>query len=238
VRQNRLPILRLNNGFFQFDDRTVQPGETYEYVVTSPIEGGARITWDIPPEPDAVGYNLYRSTSLQGKRQKLNDTLIPLDQFVYVDTAGGVPLARYYGVSVVDRAGNESEISTMTLVIAKDQTPPPVPTAITVEVKQKGIQVSWKAEPVGDLAGYYVFRRLVGVQHNMIKLNQEPVKGNQFFDPFDAGYFQPGAVVEYAIQAMDTVTNLSPLSDTLRFQIPDSIAPEPVRSHSALATLC
>ncbi len=263
VRQNRLPILRLNNGFFQFDDRTVQPGKTYEYVVTSvdlagresspsrkakitvrditppstppaptavAIEGGARITWDVPPEPDAVGYNLYRSASLHGKRQKLNDTLIPLDQFLYVDTSDGVPLARYYGISVVDRAGNESEISTMTLVIAKDQTPPPVPTALSAEVKQEGVQVSWKAEPVGDLAGYYVFRRLVGVQHNMVKLNQDPIRDNHFFDAFDAGYFRPGAVVEYAVQAMDTVTNLSPLSDTLRFQIPDSVAPEPVRS--------
>jgi len=67
------------------------------------------LSWAISPEPDAAGYNVYRTGEGQEKPQRVTPTLLPTPAFR--DTPV-VPGAEYtYAVTAVDRAGNESQPS-------------------------------------------------------------------------------------------------------------------------------
>ena len=72
--------------------------------------GHLELSWQISPEPDVAGYNLYRSdqSDVPGTRQNTELLLTPAFRDMSV-----VPGRRYfYSVTAVDRSGNESTPST------------------------------------------------------------------------------------------------------------------------------
>jgi fibronectin type 3 domain-containing protein len=82
-------------------------------AVSVPAQPGApahiELSWQISPEPDVAGYNLYRSgqAGVPGTRQNMELLLTPAFRDMNV-----VPSGRYsYSVTAVDRSGNESSPS-------------------------------------------------------------------------------------------------------------------------------
>jgi hypothetical protein len=67
------------------------------------------LSWDISPETDLAGYNVYRSEQPGTRGQKLNTDLLPSPAFRDIQVTADKHY--YYSVSAVDRAGNESPLS-------------------------------------------------------------------------------------------------------------------------------
>ena len=79
-------------------------------VVPVPAEAGTPahldLSWDISPETDIGGYNVYRSEGDDTQATKLNPDLLPTPTFRDMNA---IPGRRYvYSVTSVDRTGNES----------------------------------------------------------------------------------------------------------------------------------
>jgi hypothetical protein len=82
-------------------------------VVFVPAEGATPahldLSWDINPETDVAGYNVYRSEQEGTRGKRLNAELLPTPAFSDMSSVAG---QRYfYTVTAVDRSGNESEPS-------------------------------------------------------------------------------------------------------------------------------
>jgi hypothetical protein len=67
------------------------------------------LSWGISPEPDAAGYFVYRKGEGEEKAQRVTPTLLPTPAFRDTSIVAGA--AYVYGVTAVDRAGNESQHS-------------------------------------------------------------------------------------------------------------------------------
>jgi len=67
------------------------------------------LSWEISAEPDLAGYRVYRSDLEESSGERLNEELLPSPAFRDISVVAG---KRYfYRVSAVDRAGNESSMS-------------------------------------------------------------------------------------------------------------------------------
>lgn len=68
------------------------------------------LSWNVSPEADVMGYNVYRSEQEGTPVRRLNSQLLPTPVFSDMSAVAG---QRYlYRVTAVDRSGNESEPST------------------------------------------------------------------------------------------------------------------------------
>lgn len=79
-------------------------------VVSVPAEQGTAahldLSWNINPETDVAGYNVYRSEQAGAQGTRLNSALLPTPAFSDMSAVAG---RRYwYRVTAVDRSGNES----------------------------------------------------------------------------------------------------------------------------------
>lgn len=72
------------------------------YTVTG--DGTLELFWNQSPEPDVAGYDIYSSTSLNGKYQLIGST----KQTYFVDNGVTNGVTYYYAVSAYDFSGNES----------------------------------------------------------------------------------------------------------------------------------
>jgi hypothetical protein len=82
-------------------------------IVPVPAEAGTAahfdLSWDISPETDIGGYNVYRSEGGSAPGTKLNSDLLPTPTFRDMNA---LPGRRYsFTVTAVDRTGNESSVS-------------------------------------------------------------------------------------------------------------------------------
>lgn len=104
-----------------------------------------------------------------------------------------------------DTAGNSLE-ATFTLVI--DTVPPTSPTNLSVSDSQTGVSVvlTWDANGESDLAGYHVFRRIHG--QTEWQFATTTTQTELLLDALTSGQ-----QYEFAISAVDTAGNVSPLSN-------------------------
>ncbi len=79
-------------------------------VVPVPAEQGSAahldLSWNINPETDVAGYNVYRSEQESARGTRLNSALLPTP--AYSDMSAVAGQRYWYRVTAVDRSGNES----------------------------------------------------------------------------------------------------------------------------------
>jgi hypothetical protein len=76
---------------------------------TTAARADIELSWDISPESDLAGYNVYRSEQPGTRGGRLNAELLPSPAFRDMDVTADKHY--FYSVSAVDRAGNESPSS-------------------------------------------------------------------------------------------------------------------------------
>lgn len=76
-------------------------------LVAIPIKEGIELSWRRNPEPDILGYNVYRRKPGEKEFQRLNET--PLSKDTYLDTDVVLQQEYEYGVTVVDNSVRRNE---------------------------------------------------------------------------------------------------------------------------------
>jgi len=124
-------------------------------------EGAIVITWAPVPEPDVVGYNIYRAIVRGNEHkavpQRLNKAILKDTNFLDIQINGGT-LYRYF-ITAVDRGGNESKLSTPRTQRAIKAVKVLTPSGVRITSAEKGLPfVQWDPIESSDLKGYFVYR--------------------------------------------------------------------------------
>ncbi len=188
---------------------------------------GILVSWDLSPEPDVVGYDVYRGTSAESVKRKLNTALVSALQTFYLDSTGTEGEKYYYGIIAVDKAGNRSKMSARPYAVWEDNTPPPPPKWVKALYAHGAVNVSWAPVTKEKVRGYYVYRGMD--KDHLLQVTPKPV-GKKFQHFKDRGNgkkkFQLGEAYWVAVRAVDMSWNLSDYAFT-KIRIPDTVPPQP-----------
>jgi fibronectin type 3 domain-containing protein len=187
--------------------KDITPPATPTDLAARAGDGTVYLTWRLGAEGDLAGYHVERATTITEPGQRLNRTLIPAGQPVFLDT---VPATRqyFYRVIAVDRAGNASNASNSFAVVPEDKTPPAPPTGVRITVAARRLSVRWNASATPGVRGYFVYRGEDSAR--IVRLMSGPIEATQFVD---SGYGGKGlkAGGSYVVQvsAVDSSFNES-----------------------------
>jgi hypothetical protein len=119
---------------------------------------------------------------------------------------------RCYAVRTVQTTNGltmESEASEPACVTLTDTFPPAAPTGLTAVAADGSISLIWNASPEKDAAGYLVLRAIAPAA-TPVPVTPAPIQETTFRDMVAAG-----VRVVYAVQAVDTAGNVSPMSSPI-----------------------
>ncbi len=183
---------------------------------------GLLLTWNMSPELDAKGYNIYRSKMATGKNKKLNKELISFDAPSFIDSTISQSVQNFYKVSVVDTAGNESELSNAYAATLADIKIPDSPKNVVAKPINGFVQLSWKKSEEKDLVGAVIYR---GLDSNITARISAPIMQTTYVD---SGYnnlgYNYGAKVHYYVSFVDSSKNESKKIHLI-VDVPDVEAP-------------
>lgn len=199
----------------------VAPG-TVSGLQSTSTGKGLLLTWNMSPELDAKGYNIYRSKMATGKNKKLNKELISFDTPSFVDSTVSQSVQNFYKVSVVDTARNESEMSNAYAATLADVKIPDSPTNVVAKPVNGFVQLSWNKSAEKDLVGAVIYR---GLDSNITARISVPTMQTTYLD---SGYnnlgYKYGAKVHYYVSFLDSSKNESKKIHLIA-DVPDVEAP-------------
>lgn len=202
-------------------------------------DDGVLLIWNISPEGDVRSYNVYRSTSVEGKYAMINSAPVPFDDPRFTDTDLIRGQAWFYQVTAMDAAGNESPPCGAVTIIPQDTEAPGAVEGLshTVDPDDMLVRLQWDPNPEPDIKGYFVYR--AEGKKSMMRITSMPIDAAD--DPRfeDSGFREkgllPGREYRYAVSAVDTSNNESERTE-IRLEMPDNEAPREVFSFSARST--
>ena len=224
-------------------DRTVTAGATYYYAVAaadtaadlSPMS--ATLTVNVPAAPGAPAglvaipvstvkisltwdaavsgglpirnYHVYRGATAA----TLSQVAVVL-QPAYKDVSGSPATTYYYAVQATDTGGDLSAMSAT--IAATTLALPAAPTNLTASAPSKSkVELAWTPGPLGmPLASYSIYRGTSPT--NLAPLNSIPASKTGYSDTGLTG----DTTYYYAVQAVDTGSNTSPLSTVVAATTP------------------
>ncbi len=212
--------------------KDITPPSSPQNLIAEAGDGVIGLSWNISLELDAAGYNIYRSTGLDKKYERLNKFLIPLERPFYFDSTVATGVQYFYSVSAVDKAQNESKMSNPVTAVSEDHTPPDPPSNISYKLEKRFLKLSWNAPKAKDVAGYHIYR---GESYEIQpRLTEFPLKTISYID---SGYrkegLTPGKTFIISITAVDRAGNESKKTTT-QIPIPDDEPPLPPQNFYAV----
>ncbi|MFB8777351.1 fibronectin type III domain-containing protein [Streptomyces broussonetiae] len=197
---------------------TVRPLAPAGAAVTyTPATNKAKLTWSKNKEMDLAGYRVYRRLKGSSTWTRLTTTTATS----YTDTT--LPMTGqvfYYEVRAYDKAGNTSSGTADQGVTTVDRTAPEPVTGLTALGTTAGNSVSWRAPAAKDVDHYEVWSAPEG---------QSDPDGPEirFGTSFTDSVAEPGTPHWYAVQALDSAGNISPLSAKVTVTRPAATAVAP-----------
>lgn len=122
-----------------------------------------RLSWNANPEPNILGYNVYRNTSSKGTFTRINPS--PVTATSFLDTTVAAGTTYYYKVSAVNISGTEgkpSALASIRVVEVTDTFPPANPSGFGAQGGYGLSSLIWKNPPDTDFAGTTVRYGLSG----------------------------------------------------------------------------
>jgi len=180
------------------------------------------LTWEAQPTDDLAGFNIYRSETSDGPRERINaEVLNPaITTFEHELTAAG---GYYFSVAAVDLAGNER--ATRLFIEVRDIIPPSKPQQVLVKADTGKVFLSWAANAEEDLLGYYVYKSLDdgnNADNQFLVINTDPINENQYVEELPRNVKNKFV---YALVAVDQSLNRSEMSELSVTQLPDVSPP-------------
>lgn len=231
---NRLYVYRVR-GITSFEEvsppsDTVQGMGKPASLAVSPVitdienqkDGSLKVKWRFPDEYNnkIKEFEILRSASSGGEYKSIG-TENSLAR-AYTDLKPG--RANYYIVRSIEPTGASSS-SFPALGQPIDSIPPTAPAGLTGSVDKTGkVMLNWKKGSEPDILGYRVYMAN-NPEEEFTQITKELVKDTLFTAPLNLNTIT--SKVYYRIMAFDLNYNISPFSDILTLNRPDTIAPVP-----------
>ncbi len=136
VIENGNQFVAISNGCSATEDLTLQPDNArFAFVIDTTAaqalimqgeatDTGINLRWTQDDFDTLMGYNVYRSTSLNGLYQRVNKTVIPFDTMEFFDDTVEPGVVYYYNFTVVKTDLTESTPSGKITIMSKDTMAP------------------------------------------------------------------------------------------------------------------
>jgi hypothetical protein len=187
----------------------VEPPAPPEQPTVDYDEKKIQIAWMPPADNAGLTYVVYApGDTTKGERARAL-TEKPVDATKFDDARIEWGAERCYVVRsmlVVETLAVESEASPETCVMLMDMFPPAAPSGLQTVSADGAVDLFWDANTEPDVAGYNVFRAIAPDTHLLL------VTPSLLAIPGFRDTVPRGARITYAIQAVDTAGNESPLS--------------------------
>jgi hypothetical protein len=136
-------------------------------------EESIELSWETANEIDNLGFNLYRATSVDGSRARINAELIPTQVppgspfgavYMYEDTLAEPNQLYYYWLEVVDIYGQSELYGPVDAQVEENQSDlpdtPPALELLWFEAKggQEYVELSWETASETDNLGFNLYR--------------------------------------------------------------------------------
>lgn len=170
---------------------------------------------------DMAAYIIKRSRAFDGSYQPISGRL-PIHTRQFEDTAPDAVSDNYYRICAIDRSGNEA-CSPPAYGFLNDRTPPPPPQGLAGNIDTLGVvRLRWPLGTTPDIGGYNVYAAN-GPNEVFIRRNAQVVRDTAWQDTVLLNTLTEE--MYYRITAVDLRSNVSGMSEVLRLEKPDTIAP-------------
>ena len=202
--------------------RDMIPPHEVSKVKAEKKDKDAVLNWQPVTDKDCIGYNIYRSSTIDTVFKKINTTLLPVNATSYSDKKPPEGTDYAYYIESIDEAGNIAKTHTYK-VFFPDVTPPEKPKGLKGILTPGIVKLTWNKNPEGDMLGYFLYRASVKNDKSYFNLiSKAPIKENSFTDTL------PGVAKNefvYYLKSVDKYYNESSNSDTIVVHLPDTLAP-------------
>lgn len=199
------PWLVTGNDSERYRFEIITSGTESMNLQASGAEGKISLSWTQNDFDTLAGYNIYRSTSINGVYTKINSTVIPNSQLNYDDTDVTPGATYYYKFKVVKTDMTESDFSNVAAAQPYD-TIPPVITHNPVKIGYPGLQLNIDCDATDNVAVKEVnlyFRKTGTTTYT--KLAMVKTTGSHYSANIEGSKVgAPG--IDYYIEATDGIT--------------------------------
>lgn len=174
-----------------------------------------RLSWNAVGDADLAGYNVYNGAT------KLNSTLLISTLF---DCTGLLPATQYnFVIKSVDKVGNESSGSTVTVTTSASQLPNNVTNLNATNITSNSLVLSWTASSSPNIQDYLILQNgiavatVVGTNYAVIGLNSSTAYEFTVKTINTSGYVSSGVsttATTTAVTAPTGVANVTNLTYT------------------------
>lgn len=201
----------------------VQPADTLAPSVPKGLratvtpQGIVSLTWDPNPEPDLLGYKVFRGHLKGEETSAITPAAVPVSTLSDTLDAELTNEAVYYQIRAIDARFNESALSERVELLRPDKTKPAAPRFLRPQFTQNGVRLRWITSSSRDVARHLLFKK-EGEQPSWQAL---PINSQGDTTYLDVNT-QPSRSYRYLLLAQDRANLYSDSSAVLLVEVPAS----------------
>lgn len=196
------------------------PDNVDSFTYTSSGENHVQLNWDLHEDSDRSGIRILYANNYDGPYKTLKE--LDKNARTFTHNQSNNILSNFYRIVMFDTANNQNG-TTPIMVVTKDTVPPEAATELNYKISQTGkIDINWNPSKSADLQGYRI-ATATSPEGPWVFLNSSSVIGNQFSDSVDLKHIRGNRF--YAIKSVDFKGNFGVLSEVVKVELPDKIAP-------------
>jgi hypothetical protein len=190
----------------------VVPPSAPKQVEAKADTGKIVLTWAKNPEPDVIGYYVFRTVNQDTKENYVLINADPIRETTYTQKLPKNASNDFlFKIVAVDSNYNRSDASIVVQAKLPDVTAPIAPVIKRIQIKGDTVTVEWLRNPEKDLAGYNIYRHEGDDAARAVRVNRAAMVASAtvvFQDTVGReGQYQ------YRVQAVDQAGNASTFSD-------------------------
>ncbi len=198
------------------------------------------LRWDRHPDPDVIGYHVYRGTDLSQPLENITPETVPGDQLVYLDSTAIGGRTSYYYVKGVTAVGVESTESDLVMAQLPDLLPPTKPHDFRAAFNEDrmAVEMTWEVDELSDhFSSFVIMRRREDVRSPggaFSKISPDHLQATHFEDRGPEGVgLSEGYSYRYVLYSASHSMNYSDTLSAL-VEIPYITPPKPPAGLRAL----
>jgi len=151
-------------------------------------DGNSQLTlyWNVSSHNNLKGFNIFRSSDVNGEFTKINSSLISPADTMYMDNTAEQSKKYFYYISSENNGGITNN-SSVIAAISNDYSKPAIPENITAVSDSVTISLSWNKSASSNVIGYKLYRNIKGNESEFLLLTPLPLKEPSYTDTLSKG---------------------------------------------------